>query len=422
MTVDSNGYMFEGECKEMESRDEMFIVKPSAGSPGPPDIHNETFYRTVHGPVFERTTVDGKPVALVKERYFWMQEIDSIPAFYRWNTAVDSLEDFKDAASAFTMSFNTFYADAEHIAYFHVGLYPQRKKGVHPGLPIWGTGKWEWKEERLPFTKHPQVIDPKQGWVANWNNKPSVGWNGYDGIKWGSVHRVGLLQDLMKKLLKGSGKAELSDIVDVIRVAATQDTRGVYLGKKMVKWGKSTKNEDAKQALELVSAWVKAGAHRLNRDRNETMDDPALPIFDEWYKNLVHMVFDDDLGEAAYPIMASMGSPITDYAPEGGSSFWADFSNYLSNLFSKKSSKRFAIKYCDNSTTKKVEKCKSVVVAALERAVDGLKGFQGDDMSQWSTPAENIVFSELGLGSVPPIPWQNRGTHNHVVEILEDLE
>jgi hypothetical protein len=38
----------------------------------------------------------------------------------------------------------------------------------------------------------------------------------------------------------------------------------------------------------------------------------------------------------------------------------------------------------------------------------------------WTVPAENIEFFNLGAGSVDPIPWQNRGTHNHVVEILED--
>jgi hypothetical protein len=40
--------------------------------------------------------------------------------------------------------------------------------------------------------------------------------------------------------------------------------------------------------------------------------------------------------------------------------------------------------------------------------------------SRWSTAAENIVFQELGAGSVEPIPWQNRDTHNHVVEVLSD--
>ncbi len=41
-------------------------------------------------------------------------------------------------------------------------------------------------------------------------------------------------------------------------------------------------------------------------------------------------------------------------------------------------------------------------------------------MSEWTTDAWMIKFSALGFGSVPNIPWQNRGTHNHVVEILGD--
>jgi hypothetical protein len=35
--------------------------------------------------------------------------------------------------------------------------------------------------------------------------------------------------------------------------------------------------------------------------------------------------------------------------------------------------------------------------------------------------AENLEFQELGGLSVPAIPWQNRGTHNHVVEVLNDV-
>ncbi|MFN2588593.1 MAG: penicillin acylase family protein, partial [Actinomycetota bacterium] len=109
-TEDSNGYVFKGKCREMESRTETFVVKPSAGSPGPPALEERTFHRTVHGPVFARGSVDGKPVAFVKQRFFWMREVDSIPQFYKWNTQVDSIADFAAAASKFTMSFNTFYA------------------------------------------------------------------------------------------------------------------------------------------------------------------------------------------------------------------------------------------------------------------------------------------------------------------------
>lgn len=412
VTQDSNAYMFHGKCKEMESRTEMFVVKPSAGSPGPPSVEQRTFYRTVHGPVFARGEVDGEPVAFVRQRFFWKREVDSIPQFYKWNTQVDSIEDFAAAASKFTMSFNTFYADDQDVGYFHVGYYPVRPKGYHPSLPTWGTGEWEWKG-RLPYARHPKVINPDQGWVANWNNKPAVGWDSYDGIKWGSIHRVELLQNEVRRYVAGPRKARLSDLVDVIRQAATRDARAVFLGPKMTRWGAASKAAEAEQALDIVRTWVKDGAHRYNRDWKEgdTAEDngPPVAIFDAWYDALVHRVFDDEIGPDSYDLV---DTPVTDR------NMWHDFSSYLDNLFSKRARRGYARNYCDNLDTPEKESCKAQVAAALDDALASLKEAQGDDPTAWTTDAWMIEFGSLGLGSADPIPWQNRGTHNQVIEVL----
>jgi acyl-homoserine lactone acylase PvdQ len=321
------------------------------------------------------------------------------------------------------MSFNAFYADADNIAYFHVGRYPRRQEGVHPSLPTWGTGAWEW-QGRFPWRRHPKVINPDQGWVANWNNKPAVGWDSLDGIKWGSTQRVELLSDSMHELLDGGGQANLSDIVDVIRDAATRDTRGVYLGPRMVRWADRAAGAGDRyhDALDLVRGWVNNGAHRVNHDRDDNMDNgAALAIFDAWYEGLVHKIFDDEIGGTGYELLAPMGAPITDYTPESGSSFWNDFSSYLRNLFRRRTADRLSRNYCDDMTTGRDESCRALVSDALREALDRLAEDQGQDMAAWTTPAENIVWQNLGAGSLDPIPWQNRGTHNHVVEILDDI-
>jgi acyl-homoserine lactone acylase PvdQ len=419
-TEDSNHYLFQGECLAMDSRDETFVVKPTPVDPGPPTIEERTFYRTVHGPVFARGTVDSEPVALVKERFFWMKEIDSVPQFLRWNIGVDSIEDFANAARDFTMSFNAFYADAEHIGYFHVGFYPRRPQGMSTVLPTWGTGQWEW-QGRLPYASQPKIIDPDAGWLANWNNKPSRGWDNYDDFKWGPAQRVLLLKRLMGDLLGGAGKASLSDLVDVIRIAATQDARGVFLGPKMSAWAGDVGGSDAfDKALNKVEGWVGDGAHRTNHNRDDKMDrGAALAIFDAWYDILVRKVFNDELGQGFFAL-AGGRLPVSDYNPSGGSSFFFDFSNYLGNLFRANASDELSRDYCDKMGTTKVETCKKLVARSLTQAVNRLRNQQGNDMSQWSTPAENLVFQNLGAGSVEPIPWQNRGTHNHVVEVLSD--
>ncbi len=428
-TQDSNHYMFDGECVEMESREETFDIKPPPTDPGPPSSETRTFYRTAHGPVFQRAQVEGKPVAFVKQRYFWMKEVDSLPSFYAWNTSVDSLDDFAEAAETFTMSFNSFYADSEHIAYFHVGEYPVRAKGTHPSLPIWGTGKWEWKGRRS-YQEQPTIIDPEQGWVANWNNKPAAGWDNQDGFKWGPIHRVRLLIDRMHALLDGSGKATLSDIVDVIRDAATRDARGVYLGPIMLRKARKLRADQQtdtyKAALEVIDTWIKDGAHRSNKDGNDTMDEgAALAIFDAWYTDLVHRTFDDEIGEDGYALMAD--APIANYDPANGGGFWFDFSSYLYNLFQKKlRADAFSSNYCNDISTQQKERCNNLVASALLAAVAQLTEEQGSDVSAWTLPAENISFTNnsntTSGGEVADIPWQNRGSENHVVEVLGDAD
>jgi hypothetical protein len=238
-----------------------------------------------------------------------------------------------------------------------------------------------------------------------------------DTFKAGAVQRVALLQDKMHKLLDGSGKAKLSDLVNVIRDAATRDARAVYVGPRMLKWAAGAKGVGDARAL--VAEWVKKGSHRTNKDRDDTMDDGAvLLLFDKWWDLLVHGIFDDELGEDGYELMA--GAPISDYSPAGGSSFFFDFSSYVSNLFNGKAAKGYARDYCDDLETNKSETCKQAVIDAFEAAVAALIEEHGEDMSQWTAPAENLSFQALGAGSVPGIPWQNRGTHNHVVEILSD--
>lgn len=143
----------------------------------------------------------------------------------------------------------------------------------------------------------------------------------------------------------------------------------------------------------------------------------ALAVFDAWYDVLVRRVFQDELGAA---FLDGGRPPVSDYSPTGGSSFFFDYSNYLANLFHPDARADLARNYCDVLGTSTKEGCRRIVIGSLRSAVERLSDQQGTDPAQWSTPAENIVFQELGAGSVDPIPWQNRGTHNHVVEVLGD--
>jgi Penicillin amidase len=245
----------------------------------------------------------------------------------------------------------------------------------------------------------PQGDQPRPGLGGELENKPAHGWDNFDNFKFGSIHRVELLQDRMRELLDGPARARLSDIVDVIRDAATRDVRAVYLGRRMTRWaeariGGSTSDEAA--ALEAVKDWVASGAHRYNSDGDGEMDDPVpLLVFDTWYETLVHEIFDDELGDDFDQVIPA---PLSDYSPADGSSFFFDFSSYLDVLFDGNATESgFELDYCnDRGTRGRRETCPDLVFAALEAAVATLKNDQGDDMSEWSKEAENIVFDALG--------------------------
>ena len=66
--------------------------------------------------------------------------------------------------------------DQGNIGYWHPGLLPLRPTGFDERLPYPGTGQAEWRGFLERNKQIPHVINPKQNWLANWNNLPAKGW------------------------------------------------------------------------------------------------------------------------------------------------------------------------------------------------------------------------------------------------------
>ena len=135
------------------------------------------FRRTVHGPVVGYARVAGsrRVVALAQKRSSAGRETtDQI--FFRDLTfgGVKSAQGFIRAAAATPQTFNSFYADDKDIAFVTTGRLPLRPRGVNGDLPTDGRGRFEWKGF-LAANRHPQAIDPGDGLLVNWNNKPAQG-------------------------------------------------------------------------------------------------------------------------------------------------------------------------------------------------------------------------------------------------------
>jgi acyl-homoserine lactone acylase PvdQ len=410
--LDSDHYMHDGRCIAMEERSETIMVKNAIGQL---EEHPMTVQRTVHGPIRARAKVNGKPVAVAQQKAFWMHEADSIVAFSRMNlNSTSSAEDFISTMEDASMSFNSVFANNDGIAYIHAGRYPLRAKGVDGNLPVWGVGKWDWKGYVAPSSL-PRVVHPAQGWIANWNNKPSRGWRGGDASGWGPTHRSWLLQAGMSQLFDGGGKASLSDIVDVIRTAATIDGIGARLGRKMMS-ALGSQSGTASDAADAVTVWLDNGSHRIDLDDDGLQDyGPGVAIFDAWYDALAKRIFNDELSGNYFLVSV----PIADRASSGGSSYYSDYSNYIWNLMDRNARDKLAMNYCDNIKTEKSESCNSQVRKAFGEALASLQESTGSgDVSTWTKPIEKLHFSAIGGSEVPDIDWQNRGTWNHAVEVL----
>lgn len=74
--------------------------------------------------------------------------------------------------------------------------------------------------------------------------------------------------------------------------------------------------------------------------------------------------------------------------------------------------------YCDDIETDKKESCSKIVRASLKSTIAKLSKLQGSNPAAWTAPADHINFDAVGAKEIGPIPWQNRGTWNHAVEVL----
>jgi penicillin amidase len=154
--------------------------------------------RTVHGPVQARS---GR-VAFARRYAIWNRELDTLTGLAALNEA-DTVAEAGRALAKVSWNENTLVADDRgNIGWWHPGLLPVRHKRWDERLPQSGGGRAEWRGFLRP-SQRPRVINPEQGWLANWNNMPSVGWTNGDAPAseriTGRLHRAAFLFGLVDR-------------------------------------------------------------------------------------------------------------------------------------------------------------------------------------------------------------------------------
>ncbi|MGN6663886.1 MAG: penicillin acylase family protein [Solirubrobacterales bacterium] len=430
---DNFHYRYRGKCLPMEKLEKTESWTPNAADSTPPGSQTLVAYRTVHGIVYARGKVRGKKVAFARQRSTYFHEADSVIGFGQLNEpgVVTGVQGFKKAISNINFLFNWSYVDSEHIAYALSGAMPQRAKGTSPDFPILGTGKFDWKgfkpatrtADYLPFSKHPQAVDPP--FLVSWNNKQAPGWAAADDkYDYGPVFRSQMISDKVKKAIKGKKKMTIVQLIQAMEEPATQDLRGYKLLPIILKAIGRPKSAQLRQALATLRTWHRHGAHRrdLNRDGVDE-ETPAIELMDAWWPKLLQGEFRPVLGAKAYAKLEEMlhtgsvvgGSPTE---PDYDDGWYSYVDKDLRDLFGPKPRGAWSRVYCGGGSKKR---CRAVLQRTLREALkvtpEQLYGGGNGECAANPQPScydanRPQVTGGIDLGA---FPFQNRPTFQQVV-------
>ncbi|WP_249010175.1 penicillin acylase family protein [Conexibacter sp. DBS9H8] len=438
----STHYVYKGRCVPFTLGTVTETTPVAPTSPAAPQtivLHTEN---SVHGPITYFATVHGRPVALATANATRGHEVQSYIAFMRLaENVVTSPQSFAATMRYVTGGENWWYVDDKNIALLQSGWYPVRAAHTNPDFPIWGTGRWDWKGfrpatngyDRLPARDNPTAIDPRDGYLVNWNNQIAHGWPIAAGY-WtqGPVVRDTILLDDLKATLR-SGPTDLAKLTGMVTApAATADLRGVGDWPLLARVIGRPKNPTLRELVGLLAAWSRAGSQRRSLTyRGNVQYGPAVLLMDTWWPLLVRGEFGPVLGT---PLLNFINANLEQIAPNGlydgtsdafGQGWENDVAEDLAGVLRLHRPDRFSRRYCGRGS---LARCRGMLDATLLRAYRQLAAKDGPDPANWVMPTvcpithpatcTQVVPTSVGAVSIPPQPFDNRGTFYQAVAIV----
>ena len=167
LTLDGDGYLFDGEVLPFDETVVTYKVRQDDGSLATRDLAHRS---SVHVPVFERG--DGAVIAL---RVAGLDRPGMLQQYFDMLRA-RSFEEFQAVMARLQVpTFNIVYADRDgHIQYTSNGILPKRSSGdlaFWQGLVPGDTSDYLWTEIH-PLEDLPSVSDQSTGFVQNANDPP----------------------------------------------------------------------------------------------------------------------------------------------------------------------------------------------------------------------------------------------------------
>jgi hypothetical protein len=444
--VQSTHYLYKGQCRAMEILTRVNNITPNPGDPSPPETYTLQAQRTVHGIVYKRGTVDGQPVAFVRQRSTYFHEADSARAFSALNrpSQVQNVQDFQRVMHKVNFTFNWFYADNRDIGYFNSGDNPVRAPGADPDLPNWGTGEYDWQgwettfrtADYTPFEEHPQVIN--QDYITSWNNKQAPDYDSADE-QWGygPHYRSQSLDEEIDPRIAGANTMSLAEGIDSMEVAGTVDLRGTQVLPLLLEVVGDPTDPQLDAAVTTLQDWVDSGAHRVDKNQNGNYDHAAaVQIMDAWWPRLLEAEFKPEMGDSFFDAVHSVlgfDNEPNNHGQHLGSAYqggwWGYVSKDLRRLLGQPVSDGFSRTYCGGGS---LSACRDALRQALSDALAVPAGTLYDEDTETSgtqrvaqCPAgksdqwcfDSVRFRPIGAITVRTIHWINRPTFQQAVQI-----
>ncbi|HVT36557.1 MAG TPA: penicillin acylase family protein, partial [Nevskiaceae bacterium] len=503
---DADGYLYDlgdgngPQCRRFYKRTDTWTATPtvaslgSGGGPQPAAIQRNIL-RTHYGPVFATATVNGAPVVISTQRSSFYGELDSSgPIAFASTPLVHDAASFQHLFNGITGTFNWLYVDKKDVGYIASGLFPLRDPNMSPELPAWGDGRYEWASDQhlpadffskyggdtpfpsrvvpvqtggdqlhggytewqnfLPFSLHPQVVNPPEGFIESWNNSPAPGWWASDSrANWGVVHRTDTEVPLFNAFIASGRKFDFANVMEIMGDAGYADLRAQKLLPLLLQiMAQGTLTADEQSIVPLMQQWLDAGslqwingqkgqgAWRRDRDGDGTYDSrAAVVLMDAWYLHLMDTVTPDLKALAPNADVPGLVECVSNIllckydAPRAqGSAFeygWYQVMiRELQMVLATPGHHDYQTLKC--AGTGVLADCRKAVLDALDAAITDLGGVS--NQASWdgtqlpnaknksNTAVEKydqIEFTDFSSLPQLTMPWSNRPTYQQVVEV-----
>lgn len=369
-----SGYVFNGACQPFEVRVETINVRGAS-----PVIL--TVLRSIHGPVVGSSGTN----LITQKRAHWQRELESVHAFFGFNRS-HNIKQFEAAVKLIPTSHNFLYADKTgNIAYWQAGQVPLRPAGFDARLPFPGNGSAEWPGGVLPT---PTSINPAQGYLANWNNKPSVDYDNADNQVFGKQFR---LWDIIDRL--ETGVISLDDMKDIPKDIAR--VKAIGREARFLKPYLLTALTDvppahplAPQAKAIIEAW---DGNAFSDAVTSTNLHSGEVIFSTWLSLMLTNTFGDELGARVSEASSNTLIHTLDFALLGDSGVPPSKDYFNGN------------------------NPKAVMTSTFNQTLTLLAAAQGPNPAAWTAPRGSITFTHPLIGVVASIPNSNRATYGQII-------